>query len=179
MADRSEDVESCPSITINLYPLPQCLWPPNLAEWWLNMTDSHPKNHMAVLLRGLARSRNILKTLYLHYYSAYGHQYWYGGDLSWGYPNREVEWRFGHVVWQGHVTNKNHYISTTRVPVATKHGRMVTYPDWLLTIKSLGALIKWSCEVTRQMKTIICPTIISPMTTKLGRMIACLDGIHL
>ena len=31
-----------------------------------------------------------------------------------------------HVVLQGYVTNKNHYISNTRVPMVTKFGRMVT-----------------------------------------------------
>ena len=36
-------VESCPSTTKNIIsPLPQCLWPSNLAGWWLTMTASHP-----------------------------------------------------------------------------------------------------------------------------------------
>ena len=40
------------------------------------------------------------------------------------------------MVLQGHMTNKNHYISTTRVPMATKLGRMVTHLDGLLPLKS-------------------------------------------
>ena len=33
---------------------------------------------------------------------------------------------------QDHVTNENHYISTTTVPMTTKLGRMVIYLDGLL-----------------------------------------------
>ena len=42
------------------------------------------------------------------------------------------------MVLQGHVTNENHYISTTRVPMATKLRRTVTYFDGLLRLKSHG-----------------------------------------
>ena len=35
-------VESCSSTTKNIKsPLPQCLWPSNLAGWWLTMRGSH------------------------------------------------------------------------------------------------------------------------------------------
>ena len=37
---------------------------------------------------------------------------------------------------QDHATTLKHSISTTRVPMATKLGRMVTYLDMLLPIKS-------------------------------------------
>ena len=37
---------------------------------------------------------------------------------------------------QDHVKNLKHYISTTRVPLATKLGRMITYFNRLLPIKS-------------------------------------------
>ena len=33
---------------------------------------------------------------------------------------------------QGHITNKNVYISNTRVSIATKLGRMITYLDGFL-----------------------------------------------
>ena len=52
------------------------------------------------------------------------------------------------MVLQGHVTNENHYIFTTRVPTATKLGGMVTYLDRLLRLKPHDSLITWSCEVT-------------------------------
>ena len=47
---------------------------------------------------------------------------------------------------QNHVTNENH-ISTTRVPMATKLRRMVTYLDWLLPLKLHDPLIMWSWEI--------------------------------
>ena len=34
------------------------------------------------------------------------------------------------------------------MPMATKLGRMLTYLDELLLIKSHDPLIKWSCEIT-------------------------------
>ena len=36
----------------------------------------------------------------------------------------------------------------SRLPMATKLGRMITYLDGLLPIKSCGPLITWSCEIT-------------------------------
>ena len=51
--------------------------------------------------------------------------------------------------WQGHVTIKHPYSSTTRVPVASKLWRMMTYLDGLLTpIKSHYLLITWSYKIT-------------------------------
>ena len=45
---------------------------------------------------------------------------------------------------QGQGLNKNNYISTTRVFMATKLGRMITY---LLPINSHDSLITWSYEI--------------------------------
>ena len=58
---------------------------------------------------------------------------------------------------QDHLRNYNHYISITRVPMATKLGKMITYLDWLLLIKSHDPLISWSCKITLQNKTTISP----------------------
>ena len=44
MAEVSKHFESSSSTTNNISPLPQCLWPPNLAKWWLTMTGSQPHN---------------------------------------------------------------------------------------------------------------------------------------
>ena len=55
------------------------------------------------------------------------------------------------------MTNRNHYISTTRVIMTAKHGRMVTYFKRLLAIKSVYALITWSWKIMWQTKTIIPP----------------------
>ena len=92
----------------------------------------------------------ILKPLYLHYNSVYGNQTWQDRYLPWRDPIYEVIQRFDQVAWKHHVTNKNHYISTTRVSMATKLGWMVTYLDELLAIKLLESLITWSCEITCQ-----------------------------
>ena len=49
---------------------------------------------------------------------------------------------------QNRVANLKHYISTVRVPIATKLGRMITYLDGFLPEKSRNPLIMWSCNIT-------------------------------
>ena len=44
------------------------------------------------------------------------------------------------MVFQDYITNQNHYISNTE-PMAARLGRMVTYFDGLLPIKSNNPLI--------------------------------------
>ena len=39
------------------------------------------QKRMTLQSRGLARSRDKLKPLYLHYHNAYDHKTWHGGDL--------------------------------------------------------------------------------------------------
>ena len=51
------------------------------------------------------------------------------------------------MVLQCHVANKNHYISITRVSMATKLGRMIASLDGLLPIMSHDPLITWPCEI--------------------------------
>ena len=86
---------------------------------------------------------------------------------------------------QDHVTNDKH-ISTTRVPMATKLGRMLAYLDGLLPIKSHDPLIKWSCEIPWQTKAILslstttiskASTTAKPMSTKLDRMVTYLEWL--
>ena len=55
---------------------------------------------------------------------------------------------FDYVVLQGHETYENHCTSITKVTMATKLGRIVTYFDWPLPIKSHDLLIAWSFEIT-------------------------------
>ena len=114
------------------------------------------------------------------------------------------------VLWDD-VTNENHYISTTRLSLATKRGRMVTCLNELLTIKSHDPFIIRFCQITWQNKPLISPlpqclqppnmvawwltlrssqlkshntnekhhisTSRVPMTTKLGRMVTCVEGL--
>ena len=110
---------------------------------------------MTIWSRDPERSRYKLKPLYLHYHIAYGHRSWWDGSLSWMVPNHKVTQHSVYVVLQSHTTNKNHFISSIRVPMATRIGRMVTYFERLLTIKPFFALIKWSCKVKWQTKIII------------------------
>ena len=53
------------------------------------------------------------------------------------------------------MTNVNYYIFNTKVPMATKLGRMITYLDWPLPIKSHNPLITWPSKITQQTITII------------------------
>ena len=55
---------------------------------------------------------------------------------------------FNHVVYQGLMTNKNRYISVTKVIMATKPGKMATDLDELRSIKLHDSLIMWSCRIT-------------------------------
>ena len=57
-------------------PLPQCLWPPNLTSWWLTLRGSYPQRYSTIWSRGLTRSLDKLKQLYLYYHDAYCHQTW-------------------------------------------------------------------------------------------------------
>ena len=66
-------------------------------------------------------------------------------------PNHKMTQHCVHVVLLYHVTNKNHYISSTRVPMATKLDRMETYFERLLTISHF-TLCTWFCKVTWQKK---------------------------
>ena len=62
---------------------------------------------------------------------------------------------FDYMVLQCHVTNKNHYISTTTVSTTITLGRVVTCFEGLRSIKSRAFQVKWSCNMTRQTKTIV------------------------
>ena len=90
---------------------------------------------------GLARSRDKLETLYLQYHSAFDHQNWWDGDITWGAPNHKVIRHFDHRVLLDHMANWNYYICNITVPMATKLGRVMKYVEGLLTIKSCNALI--------------------------------------
>ena len=62
--------------------LPQCLWPPNMASWWLATRDFHPC-YSTLWPPGLKSSRGKLKPLYLHYRNIYGHKTRQDDDLPW------------------------------------------------------------------------------------------------
>ena len=47
---------------INISPLPQCLWPPNLTGWWLTSKYSYLKQNMKFESRDLGKSFDKSKT---------------------------------------------------------------------------------------------------------------------
>ena len=53
-----------------------------------------------------------------------------------GGPTQKVTQLFDHVFMRDHLTNWNHYISTTTKTIATKSGSIMAYFEWLLPIKS-------------------------------------------
>ena len=55
------------------------------------------------------------------------------------------------------MTNSNYYNSTTPMPMVTKLGRLVTYLEWLLPIKSYEHIIAWSSGITWPTKIIMYP----------------------
>ena len=96
--------------------------------------------------------RCLYKSVY--FTSAYSHQTWHDGDISWGPSTHHVTRGFGHVVLRDHMTNSNHFISNTVVPMAMKLGRMVTDPERLPTIRLFDPLVTWSFTITWQTKNI-------------------------
>ena len=66
------------------------------------------------------------------------HQTWQDGDLPWGAPFCKVTWPNDHMDFQGHVINKSQYVSLTSILITTKLGRVVTYLEGFLPIKSRG-----------------------------------------
>ena len=116
---------------------------------------SYSWSYLALWLHGYAKSRDKLKSLYLHNHSAYDHQIWQYGDLLWETLIDKVTWPLDLVVLQDHVKSLNHYISSSVANMATKLGRMVTYFESLLSIKSYDPLLKWSGEIAWQTKNII------------------------
>ena len=90
---------------IIISPLPQCLWPRNLARWSFILMGSFLQNHMTLWLHGPVRSHGKLKTLYLHYHSVYGHQTCQDGNLPWLTPAYKVTSPFDYGVLQNYMTN--------------------------------------------------------------------------
>ena len=80
-------------------------------------------------------------TIILHYYGAYNQQSWQDDDIPWESPTNKVAWVFdhhNHMVLQENARNYKKHISTIRVLMSTKLGRMVTNFERLLTINSHG-----------------------------------------
>ena len=68
---------------------------------------------------------------YLQYHSAFDHQTLQDSELPWVALTYKVTRTFCHVVLQDELTNKNHYISITAVPMAAKLDKLVTFFEGL------------------------------------------------
>ena len=128
---------------------------------------------MTLWSRGLVRWRDKLKSLYLHYHSAYGHHISQDGDLYWWTPAHKVTWPPGHVVLWDHMTTENHYISTTTVSMATQNLASL----WLVMMgfHPLCYTTIWSRGLVRsfdKIKSLYC-------ATKLGRMLTTFTAFYL
>ena len=108
-----------------IFPPPKFLWQINLGGSWLTYKDFYSKSPMTFSSRGLAKLCEKLKQWYLHYHSISGHQTEQDVYLPWVPLIHKVTSTFGHVVFQNQVTNWNHYISPTTLPVAIKLEKMV------------------------------------------------------
>lgn len=69
---------------------------------------------------------------YLHLNNAYGCQIWQSSGLLLEPPTHIFTLPFDKVVLRNHMTNLEYYISTSKVFMATKFRRMVTYVKGLL-----------------------------------------------
>ena len=116
-------------------------------------------SHMTLWWRGLLRSCGKLKSLYLHYHSADGHQIGQAGDFLWGFSTHDATPAFRDGILRDHVTNHNplylHYHNI--------YGHKIWQDDNLhrvtSTIKSHDHIITWSCKIMWQAKIIIYPLI--------------------
>ena len=68
-------------------PLLHCLWPRNVAGWWLTMRGSQSYRQMTLWSHPLARSCDKKKSLY-HFHIPYSHRTWKYGDLTYVAPNQ-------------------------------------------------------------------------------------------
>lgn len=101
---------------------------PDFVGWGVALKDFYLESNMTISSRDLATSRDKLKPLRFYCRSTYGHHTWLDGDISWGAPKRKLIWHFDHVILQCHVTNEDHYIPTTRMPMSTtRRCKLVTY----------------------------------------------------
>ena len=72
------------------------------------------------------------------------------------FSSHKFKWPFDHMVLQDHVINNSNYISTNKLPKASKFGRMVNSIEQLSPIKLTIPLVTWSRKITWQNKAIWC-----------------------
>ena len=115
--------------------------------------NGRSKRWVQLFLRYLCK--NWYKNWYFHFHKTCDHQIWQA-VISGGYDSNETSQVGADDVIKLRSRDKlKYFISTTKVPMATRLGRIVTYVDGLLPIKSHDHLVIRSWEITWQSKSII------------------------
>ena len=114
--------------------------------------------------------KNWYENWCFHFDKIYDHQSWQAIYLFTGFDSIETIQTCASDITTSRSRYKIKIITTTRVPMATKLGRMVTYCNRFMHINSHDPLITSSCEITWPFKTTI-STIWVSMATKLARMV--------
>ena len=76
----------------------------------------------------------------------YGHKTWQDSNLPQFPLTHKVKWPYDHLVLRYHVTMEKH-ISTATMLMTTKLGKMITYLEWLIPIKSHNCIITWNRKI--------------------------------
>ena len=92
-------------------------------------------------------SHDKIKLLHISYRSVCEHQTCWNDNILWQASNHKVIQNFNHVVLEGQMANKSHYISITRVSIAAKLDRMMSFLYWPLHIMSNHSLVTWPHEI--------------------------------
>ena len=130
----------------------------NFGGWQLRLIDCYPSSHLTLWSRGFTKSRDKLRLLYIHLHSASGHQNLIGWQLTLrsSYLQSHIALEFTSsckITWQF----KKAFISTERVPITIKIGKMMTYLKMFLSLEPFYPLITWSCKIMWQTIYIISP----------------------
>ena len=134
MTELSKHVGFCSSAAKTIIsPLPWCLWPPNLVRSWRTMRNSRSIKPHDPLITWSCMITWKIKTLYLQYYSTYGHKTCESGDIPLGALTHTVKWSF--ITWSCEVPWQIKYVI---FPVA-KDLWALTSARWWLTVRDSNA----------------------------------------
>ena len=127
-------------------PLQQCLWPQNMAGWWLTLIDFYIKSHDGIITWSCKITWQT-KIIIYPWQNVYVYQFHQGGDIQRGVPFYKVTLLFNHMVLQYGIKYFSCCIATSTKPMATKGSKVVTYYKKFQPIKSHNPLNTWSREV--------------------------------
>ena len=100
--------------------------------------------------------KNWFKNWYLHFYNTHDYQIWQAGTSTGFESNKTIQVGAGDVI-MSRSSDKLKTFSITRVLMAPKLVRMVTYLNRILPIKPQDPLMILSCKITWQTKIFVSP----------------------